>query len=156
MERSVIQLPRNSTIWSTLLGNSTVYVHVVVTRHQYNLIEANNLNDAISAIGRASNSHSLLLGKVSLVKHDEPNHITKPKRILLGDLIYFVRRYILQDTSQVFPPWDMEHSQPEYYQTYSAAQRMKETNQGYPFFKPEVSIKYLVRRMVDFQLQFMG
>lgn len=151
IERSVVHLPRNSTMWRALSGNSTVYVHVVVTRHQFNLIESTNINDAISAIGRASNSHSLLLGKVSLVKHDEPNHITKPKRILFGDLTYFVRKYILQDNSQEFAPWDMEHSQPEYYQTYNTAQRMKEKHQGYPFFKPEVSIKYLVRKTIDYR-----
>ncbi|CAJ1931806.1 unnamed protein product [Cylindrotheca closterium] len=144
LERSVIHLPQNSAVWMALVGNSTVYVHVVVARQQYNLIEANTLNEAVSAIGRASNSHSLLLGKVGLVKHDEPNHITKPKRILLDDLVYCVRKYILQDKSQKYPPWDMEHAQPEYYETYSTAQRMKAKHQGYPFFKPEVAIKYLI------------
>jgi hypothetical protein len=144
LKRSKIYLPPQSPMWTALMSNSTLYVHVVVVRQQFTAAGADNANDAAMAFGQASRSHSLLLGQVDLVKYDVPNHITKPDRILYHDLAYLFKRYILQDNSFVSPPWEMEHSQTENYEIYQNAQRMKKENEGYPYFKPEVSVKYLV------------
>jgi hypothetical protein len=38
----------------------------------------------------------------------------------------------------------MEVAKPEYYAAYRKAQQMKQTGAGYPYWKPEVAIKYLI------------
>eukprot|EP00980_Cylindrotheca_fusiformis_P015448 scaffold4343_cov144-Cylindrotheca_fusiformis.AAC.26 len=93
---------------------------------------------------RRSSSDFLSRSKVGLVKYDVPNHITKPGRILYHDITYILKKYILGDNTAVSPPWDMQHAQPKYFEVYQNAQRMKEENEGYPYFKPEVAVKYLV------------
>lgn len=144
LKRSKVFLPSHAPMWTALMSNSTLYIHVVVVRQEFNGESAQNPDEAATAMGQASRSRSLLLGQVGLVKYDVPNHITKPGRILYHDIAYLFKRYIMQDNSFVAPPWEMEHSQPEYYKVYQNAQRMKQENRGYPYFKPEVAVKYLV------------
>lgn len=147
LDRSNVHLPASSPIWSNLMNNSTIYVHVVLVRQQFYLDKSETtLNEASMALGQASRSHSLLLGKVDLVKYDTPTHLGKPNRILLWDLDYLFRKYILQDqeVGRQRPPWDMEVTKPEYFAAYQQMQQMKVEGRGYPYWKPEVAIKYLI------------
>lgn len=145
LERSSIYLPKESPIWSSLISNSTVYVHVVVLRQQFNAANAQTVDEVAAVLGQASRSHSLLTGQVGLVKFDEPNHLTKPGRLLYKDLVYLVNRYVLLQTdTHSRPPWDMAMAKPEYYEAYQKAQQMKEEGAGYPYWKPEVAVKYLI------------
>jgi len=144
-ERSNIHLPASSPIWSTLMNNSTIYVHVVLVREQFYLDKPDlTLNEALVTLGQASRSHSLLLGKVDLIKYDTPTHLGRPNRILLWDLDYLFRKYIIRDQEVGRPPWDMQITQPEYFAAYQQMQQMKVEGKGYPYWKPEVAIKYLI------------
>lgn len=143
LNRTLVHLPSMSPLWSALQRNASLYVHVVVMRQQYYLEQPETFNQAALTIGQASRMNSLLFGQVDLVKYDEPNHLTKPSRILYRDLAYLLKKYILQQ-SIGRPPWDMEVAQPEYYQSYQTAQKMKQEGAGYPYWKPEVAIKYLI------------
>jgi hypothetical protein len=145
LERSTVHLPPPSPMWSALMSNSTLFVHVIVMRQQNNVENPENIEEAAMAMGRASRAHSLLVDQVDLVKYETPSHLSKPGRILYGDFVYLFKRYILQDSkSTTRPPWDMEYTKPEYYKAYQDAQRMKEESAGYPYWKPEVAIKYLI------------
>jgi hypothetical protein len=141
--RSNIYLPSNSPLWQSLQSNSTIYIHVTVVRERFYLENPETLNQAALTIGQASRSNSLLLGQVDLVKFDEPHHITKPGRILYKDLAYYFQKYILRQKNLV-QPWDMAIMKPEYHEAHEIATQMKLSGSGYPYWKPEVSIKYLM------------
>lgn len=144
-ERTTIHLPSESPMWSSLMSNSTVYVHVVVVRRRFNVDNPESATHVKNLLQQASRSHSLLTGKVGLVKFDAPNHLTRPGRLLFNDLLFLLKRYILGTVDETtFPPWEMQHSQPEYYEAYENAQKMKEEETGYPYWKPEVAVKYLI------------
>jgi Cleft lip and palate transmembrane protein 1 (CLPTM1) len=143
LNRTLVHLPSSSPLWSALQRNVTLYIHVLVMRQQYYLEQPENFNQAALTLGQASRMNSLLLGQVDLVKYDEPNHLAKPGRILYHDLTYLVQKYLLQQ-SVGRPPWDVEVAKPEYYQAYQTAQEMKSRGAGYPYWKPEVAIKYLI------------
>ncbi|KAG7344529.1 Cleft lip and palate transmembrane protein 1 (CLPTM1)-domain containing protein [Nitzschia inconspicua] len=143
LNRTLVHLSPTSPLWSALQQNTTVYLHVAVMRQQYFVEQPETFNQAALALGQASRMNSLLFGQVDLVKYDEPNHLTKPARILYHDVTYLVRKYLLQQ-SVGRPPWDMQVAKPEYYQAYEAAQQMKLDGAGYPYWKPEVTIKYLI------------
>ena len=122
-------------------------MHVVVVPDEHYIDEPETTyEEAYTAIAKASRSHSLLLGKVDLVKYNTPEHLAKPNRILLWDLRYLFRKYVLrdQDAWNQRPPWDMEASKPEYFAAYQEIQQMKAQGQGYPYWKPEVAVKYLI------------
>ena len=148
LERSVIRLPSTSPIWSAIMSNSTMYIHVVVMRRAKGSASyrPTSADEAAQMIGQASRSHSVLLGQVDLVKYDAPNHLSKPGRILYHDLVYLVQKYILRSKEFLDqrPPWDMEYSKPEYFKAYQTALNMKESGVGYPYWKPEVAVKYLI------------
>jgi hypothetical protein len=145
LERSAVYLPKSSPMWRNLMSNSTVHVHVVVMRQKYKASSAQNVEEAGVALTQASRSHSLLAGQVGLVKFDEPNHLAKPGRYLHNDLIYLIKRYLLMQVDEsTRPPWDMESAKPEYFKAYQQAQQMKEEKAGYPYWKPEVAVKYLI------------
>jgi hypothetical protein len=129
-ERSIINLP--SGMFARLHSNATLFVHVLITRTSL------NEEDPVLALNKAARSNSLLLDKVDLVKYDVPNHIDQPKRILLDDVLY-----VLGLSSQTTAPWDLEMSQPEAYATFQMAEGMKKSKAGYPYWKPEVSVKYI-------------
>ncbi len=146
LARSNVHLPASSPIWSSLMNNSTIYVHVVLVRGKFALHNNPTFQESYMALSRASKTHSLLLGKVDLVKYDTPAHLGKPNRILLWDLDYLFRKYVLMDPkfSQQRPPWDMAVTKPEYFEAYQKLQQMKEESRGYPYWKPEVAVKYLI------------
>jgi hypothetical protein len=143
-ERSTIHLPSSSPMWSRLMKNSTIYVHVLVTREGAHMDHPQTVEEAAAALGQASRTHSLLLGQVGLVKFDEANHLSQPGRILYHDLLYLFQKYILQFKSTTHPPWDMEYAKPDYFASYQAAQEMKTRGAAYPYWKPEVAVKYLI------------
>jgi hypothetical protein len=99
------------------------------------------LNKATSAIRKASTTNSLLMGKVNMVKYEPPHHIGKPRRILFYDLVYLWNKYV--NHSREMPPWEMAISKPEEYTAYQQALELKKRGAGYPYWKPEVSIKYV-------------
>lgn len=146
LDRSTIHLPSSSPLWSAVVSNATLYVHVVVVRQQYHLDQPQSFNEASLAIGQASRTNSILFGQVDLVKYDEPNHLAKPGRILYHDLLYLFHKYVMmQDESSIGrPPWDMRVAKPEFSAAYEQAQKMKLEGAGYPYWKPEVAIKYLI------------
>eukprot|EP00537_Pseudo-nitzschia_pungens_P009549 CAMPEP_0172380874 /NCGR_PEP_ID=MMETSP1060-20121228/70662_1 /TAXON_ID=37318 /ORGANISM="Pseudo-nitzschia pungens, Strain cf. cingulata" /LENGTH=783 /DNA_ID=CAMNT_0013108639 /DNA_START=77 /DNA_END=2429 /DNA_ORIENTATION=- len=145
LERSNVHLPASSPIWSNLMNNATIYVHVVLVRDKFFSDNSDlTLNQANMALGQASRSHGLLLGKVDLLKYDPPSHLAKPNRILLWDVSYLFRKYILRDRIVGRPPWDMEFTKPEYFAAYQQMQQMKAEGRGYPYWKPEVAVKYLI------------
>jgi len=146
LERKNVQLDPTSPIWSALHSNSTLFLHVIVLRSGKNSVPDHlwppkSISDAERALQMASRSHSLLVGQVSLIKFDAPNHIGKPKRLLYRDLVYLWNKHI--HYSREMPPWVMAISKPEEYEAYQNAMSMKEKGQGYPYFKPEVSVKYV-------------
>ena len=144
LERSNIYLAKTSPIWRNLMSNSSVHVHVIVTRQEYKADDAVTPDEALAALGQASRTHSLLTGHVSLVKFDEPNHLSKPGRLLYRDVVHFVMRVLGQVDASTRPPWDMAYFNPEYHMAYQHAQLMKEQGAGYPYWKPEVAVKYLI------------
>ena len=142
-ERSTVYLPPSSPMWKALMANSTLFVHVVVMGQKYGVEKT--VKQAAMSWEQARRARSLLFDQVDLVKYDTPNHLGKPGRILFYDLAYLFKKYILQDNeSTTRPPWDMEYAKPEYYKDYQNVQRMKEEGAGYPYWKPEVAIKYLI------------
>ena len=148
LERSTIHLPSSSPMWSRLMKNSTIHVHVLVTREGAHMDHPQTVDEAAAALHEAAGTHSLLLGQVGLVKFDEANHLSQPGRILYHDLVYLFQKYIyvLQSKSmtQTHPPWDMEYAKPLYFASYQTAQEMKARGAGYPYWKPEVAVKYLI------------
>ncbi|CAB9501856.1 lip and palate transmembrane protein 1-like protein [Seminavis robusta] len=144
-DRTIISLP--APLWNALRSNSTIQLHVMVMR-QYKssaweqLWPPKNIPDATNAAHKASRAHALLLGGVNMVKFEEPHHIHKPTRILYHDVFYLFRRYILQRTDEQ-PPWDFAYSKPNEHAIYQSYLDMKQRGAGYPYWKPEVSIKYV-------------
>ncbi|VEU43721.1 unnamed protein product [Pseudo-nitzschia multistriata] len=145
LERTNVHLPVSSPIWSHLMNNSPLYVHVLLVREQFYLDGPDvTLKEASKALAQANTLHSLLVGKVSLVKYDTPSHLGRPDRILLWDLAFLFRKYILQDRELGRPPWEMETTKPEYFKAYQQIQQMKIEGRKYPYWKPEVAVKYLI------------
>ena len=140
LERSTIQLAKQSPIWKALMNNSTLYVQVVVIRENYHTPGA-NINELSYMFQKADDRTGLLLGYVNLVKYDEPNHIMKPGRYLYQDLTYLFQHYVLQN-QHLTPPWDMKDT--SQYKMYEKAQEMKNYSIGYPYWKPEVAVKFLM------------
>ena len=149
LDRTIIHLPPNSPLWNALKSNSTFYLHVMVLR-QYpksgweGLWPPQSVGGATKAVHMASRGHALLLGQVNMVKFEAPHHISKPKRILYRDVSYLIRKYVLRSTSdEEQPPWDFSYSKPRDHAIYESYLEMKERGAGYPYWKPEVSIKYV-------------
>ena len=144
--RTIVPISPRSPIWTSILSNSTVHVHVVLTRHAEDdaaaAVPPTDLQEAAKRLRQSFQTNNAILGHVSMVKYDAPNHIGKPRRVLYHDVSYLFRRYILRSVGDGEPkPWDIAESQPEEYQVYEDAQQMKEDGIGYPFWKPEVSVK---------------
>jgi hypothetical protein len=144
LDRTMIKVPKTSPIWSTLGSNATLYVHVLVlrTEPQSGLKwPPTSMDEAMSSVDRASRTNSLLLGKVDMTKFDKPHHLTKPRRILVHDLVYLWKRYF--KGTREFPPWEMAYWKPEDYAKHEQLLEMKKNGATYPYWKPEVSIKYV-------------
>ena len=76
-----------------------------------------------------------------MVKYESPHHIGKPRRYLYKDIVYFWNKYI--KNSREMPPWVMAISKPEEYTNYMKMMSMKENSEKYPYWKPEVAVKYI-------------
>jgi hypothetical protein len=157
LQRSTIYLPAESPMWSALQSNSTLYIHVLVTRRPEKGGGAvpprpKSPKEAAAQLGYASRSHSILIGQVDLIKYDPPHHLSQPGRILYHDVVYLIQKYMLQQQSAT-PPWDMQYTQPAYHAAYQLAQDMKQKGMGYPYWKPEVSVKYVIDQD-DYPLQY--
>ena len=141
--RSIVAIPPKSPIWQSLLSNSTVHVHVVLTRQpKASSSPPADIQEAAMRLRQSFQTHNSILGHVSMVKYDAPNHIIKPRRHLYHDIIYAIRRYVLGTAGDDEPkPWDISESQPVEYEIYGKAQQMKADGVGYPYWKPEVSVK---------------
>jgi hypothetical protein len=160
LERRVVTLSPQSTIWSSIVrNNSTLFLHVLVLRA--NAVQSKdwpppNAEDLRNAVITASQSDALLVDQVDLVKFGVPSHLGKPSRILYHDLAYIWQRLVNPAAVEhQRPPWDMQHSSPEQYRDYVQQRRMKLEGSGYPYWKPEVSIKY-VADLVDYPSDYVG
>ena len=156
LDRKLVHVSPSSKIWSSLQSNSTLYLHVLVLRA--NAVSLSSwppatASETLAAVRQASRFNALLGGKVDLVKFDAPHHIRKPSRILYKDVLHLWRRFVLGSTDP--PPWSLEHSNPEQHRQYQQAKAMKLNGSGYPYWKPEVSIKY-VTDVIDYPLEYVG
>ena len=142
LDRQTVSIPVHSNIWKSLQSNSTLHIHVIITKEYAGYRAPENRQDARLALQQASSSHSLLLGQVDLVKYDAPDHIKAPGRILYHDVVWLLRRHVTGGATE-YPPWDMAHAKAEEYRTFQSSREMKEKGSGYPFWKPQVSIKYV-------------
>jgi hypothetical protein len=140
-DRGIIKVSADSPLWSTLQSNSTLHVHVVVVRDGS---KHTKLESARTEIQQALKSRSILLGHVDLVKYDLPHHISRPKRILYHDISYLLQRYVLRTLDESTPPpWDMQYFKPEEFSAFQESLEMKRLKVGFPYWKPEVAVKYV-------------
>jgi Cleft lip and palate transmembrane protein 1 (CLPTM1) len=140
-----IFIPPTSAVWMAIRSNSTLYLHVLVlnTGMGKDVIEwpPTSIENAELSIRKLSNTNALLSGKVNMIKYDLPSHINQPRRVLYRDLLYFWNRYIM--ASREMPPWEMSFYKPEEYIAYQRSKNWKQQRMGYPYWKPEVSIKFV-------------
>lgn len=145
LERKVLKLPIHSPLWVSLQGNSSLFLHVLLVKEESSTNSMKwpptSPEEAMSTISNAYKSNSLLMDQVNMIKYESPHHVGKPTRILLNDLIYYWNKYIKY--SKEMPPWVMEISKPEESLAYKQMLELKKNNAGYPYWKPEVSIKYI-------------
>ena len=162
--RIVLPISKSSSIWSNLMKNSTVSVHVILVRNPNNEQEEQNqqqqneksFQETFHRLQTKQSTYNLLSGGTNLVKHDLPHHISKPKRFLYNDILYIICTYILRvSATEIPPPWQMEYTKPKDYQIYHSSILQKEDNVGYPYWKPEVAVK-LVSDDVHYPLDFVG
>jgi hypothetical protein len=148
--REIIHLDADSHIWSALSTNRTVYLHVLLLRGVDHWPPSSSSNVTAEAVVMAANrAHTILIGTVNLLKYEPPRHIGRPRRILYHDITYIVRRYLLLglfgtgSSTTAAAPWDMAVTKRQAHDEYQMALQMKEQKQGYPYWKPQVSIKFV-------------
>lgn len=144
LERKTIFFAPESQIWQAVQNNKNLYVHVLLLRHNKGstlLWPPTDAEKARAAVQNALREHSLLRGQVNMVKHEAPHHIHKPRRYLYKDIVYLYNKYIKH--SREMPPWVMAISKPEEYQAYETMQAIKARGETYPYWKPEVAVKFV-------------
>mmetsp|Transcript_13709 Transcript_13709/g.37915 ORF Transcript_13709/g.37915 Transcript_13709/m.37915 type:complete len:802 (-) Transcript_13709:61-2466(-) len=144
LDRKTIDFSGESKIWNALRYNSTIHIHVLLVRKdKASGIEwpPTTASTAMKSLRQFASANSVLTGGTGMVKYDLPHHVHKPRRILFQDILYVWRKYV--GGSREMPPWVMEISKPEETMRYKQAMEMKARKQPYPYFKPEVSIKYV-------------
>jgi hypothetical protein len=151
--REVFQIPSSSSIWKSIMNNSTVHVHVILVRN--GIQSEDTFQKTLNHLRKSDEEHSLLMGNVNLVKHDLPYHNTRAKRYLYRDLVYLIRRYILQSARDEVEPWNMKYTKPEDFAVYQSSLEMKQKGIGYPYWKPEVAVK-LVSDDVQYPVDYVG
>ena len=142
--RSTVLVPHRSTIWYKLQSNSTVYIHVVVQKEHAaygSSKKPGTVEEAQVELTRAAKTHMLLTGNVDMIKFDVPDHLPPMGRILYKDITYVLGRLI--GMGPPHGPWRMEHTRPDDFKKHERAKEMKRHSAGYPYWKPEVSIKYV-------------
>lgn len=143
-DRKTVTLPRDSGIWKAVQSNANIYVHVLLLRQTKgaNLTwPPSNLQEATAAVRKSLNTHAALRGNVNMVKYESPHHVGKPRRYLYRDVVYLWNKYVRN--SQELPPWDMAISKPQEYANYIKMTSMKANGEKYPYWKPEVAVKYI-------------
>ena len=144
LDRKTVKLPRNSAIWKAIQSNANIYVHVLLLRQTKGSSlswPASSLQEATEVVRKAFGSHTALRGNVNMVKYETPHHIHKPRRYLYRDVLYFWNKYV--KNSREMPPWVMAITKPEEYSDYQKMLSMKERGEKYPYWKPEVAVKYI-------------
>ena len=141
LTRTIIPIKESSSIWKKMMKNSTVHIHVILTRGQTNQ-RISSFSSSYDSLQKASRAHNVLFGDVNLVKHDIPHHIQKPDRRLYLDVFFIIRKYILRNDMQgEAKPWDASYANPKGFELYQSSLKMKENGVAYPYWKPEVSVK---------------
>jgi hypothetical protein len=152
LDRSTVSLTPESLIWGAIQSNSTVYLHVMLLRAGVwprNNVSSSSAEEPMTPqqakdiLREASRTQSLLMGHVDLIKFDIPHHISKPRRILYHDIFYLVKKIVLPESSLPQPPWVMATTKPKEYEDYQKSLEWKERGVHYPYWKPEVVIKYV-------------
>jgi len=143
---TIVSVDAKSRIWKSLMSNRTVHIHVLVTHGNKGASSssASSVEEKQRELQRLSRSHSLLLGQVPLVKHDEPLP-RKPTRVLIKDVWYLFQKHISRTIDATAPPpWTKEGAvkkHVEEYGTYNQALTDKQNSVAYPYWKPEVAVK---------------
>jgi hypothetical protein len=144
LDRKTVFLPPDSAIWKTVQSNATLHVHVLVLRQPKGSVlrwPPTSVEEAKDAVKKSFNAHAALRGKVSMVKYEAPHHVGKPGRFLYRDVIYVWNKYV--KNSREMPPWVMELAKPEEFADYQKMLLMKEQGAKYPYWKPEVAVKFI-------------
>ena len=140
-----VVIPSSSPIWAAIQSNSTLFLHVLVLHTGMSndriIWPPTTIESAEKSIRQASQEQALLMGNVNMIKYDVPNHILPPRRSLYRDLLYYWNRYVLG--SREMPPWEMAYYKPEEYKAHQQSLEWKQRSMGYPYWKPEVSIKFV-------------
>eukprot|EP00554_Chaetoceros_debilis_P011982 CAMPEP_0194117480 /NCGR_PEP_ID=MMETSP0150-20130528/31434_1 /TAXON_ID=122233 /ORGANISM="Chaetoceros debilis, Strain MM31A-1" /LENGTH=845 /DNA_ID=CAMNT_0038808491 /DNA_START=69 /DNA_END=2606 /DNA_ORIENTATION=+ len=151
--RVIVPISKSSSIWKSIINNSTVNIQVVLLR---NGREDTTFQSTMNNIMKDQQSHDLLVDGVDMIKFDPPYHINKPARYLYKDIAYIIQRYILRMVGEEVPkPWDMSKTKPEDFNIYEQSLEMKESGTGYPYWKPEVAVK-LVSEEDEYPIDFVG
>jgi hypothetical protein len=150
LDRSTVSLSPESPIWGAIHSNSTVYLHVMLLRAGvWPRNETSSGEEPVTPqrakdiLREASRKQSLLMGHVNLIKFDLPHHISKPRRILYHDIFYLLKKIFLPKSSLPQPPWVMATTKPKEYEAYQKSLEWKQRGVHYPYWKPEVVIKYV-------------
>lgn len=166
--KTTVRISPHNPLWRSLMSNGTAYVHVLVVRQLPSLDQQQPRSHLISSsadsrsaarhLQRLHSQHSVLFGKVAMVKRELPLHVPSPKRLLYRDVLYVLKKYILcpfadDGTCSSVPPWDVSHHQARAQEEYALARRHKAEGTTYPYFKPEVRI-HLVRDDAGYPLDY--
>ncbi len=154
--RIILPISKSSSIWSHLMKNSTVHVHVILIRN-VDKTSSNTFQETMNNLRKKQSTYNLLAGGTNLVKYDLPYHVDKPKRYLYKDILYIIRKYILRldSAANEVEPWDMSVTKSSEYNIYQSSLSQKESGVGYPYWKPEVAVK-LVSDDVHYPLDYVG
>lgn len=160
-----VVLDDSSPVWTALSSNRTVHAHVVLLQRDSaakahplppSSLPPDHPNASKERRMRFSDlarNNQVLLGQVSLVKHDDPVPV-KPRRVLYHDLAHLFRAHVKGDVDAV-APWRFEVTQPKAFAEYNAARDDKQRGVGRPYFKPEVAVR-LVAENAPYPLDHVG
>jgi hypothetical protein len=165
-KRVIVPISKSSAIWSHLMKNSTINVHVILLRNNAattKMKSDDNFQETMRILQQKQSSYNMLTGGTNVVKYDLPHHVAKPKRYLYKDILFIIQRYVLNlhhllgnnDEKEVIAPWDMEYTKPKDFQVYQKSKKDIEGGVGYPYWKPEVAVK-LVSDYVHYPLDYVG
>ena len=151
-KREVVNIPVKSSIWKSLMTNSTVNIRVLITREGRS---DESFESTMNNLMRDEKAHDLLVDGVDLVKFDIPYHIERAKRYLYKDVLFLIQKYILRNIDTgASPPWDMSVTKPTEFKLHEMSLKMKDRGMGYPYWKPELAVK-LVSEEEKYPLDFV-
>ena len=147
--KSTIHISPNNPVWKTLMTSGTAYVHVLLVRQtptstgQPQLISSSpDPRSAGRHLQQLHSQHNVLFGRVGMMKRELPLHVPSPKRLLYGDLLFVLKKYITcpvtgGESCNTMPPWDVAHHQPKEDTEYKLARKHKKEGVKSPYWKPE-------------------